>query len=255
MLQPTLMIGTIFSLASAGVYFYVGHSLSQRHVASQEARLAWDLFVAWWYALAGASVVTGGLNLLGGLGITSLPLFLTLTQVAVLILCIALFSLMYYLVYLFTGNRRMFMPLILIYSAYYILLMYYINLSTPNDVSIGRWNVSLTFQQQVTGPLVTLFAILLIFPQVIAGFAYFTLYFRVKENTQKYRVAVVSWSIIIWFLSSSIASLSGFSEADWWQILSRLIGLGATLAILMAYQPIPWIKQRLGVASISEESI
>ena len=100
----------------------------------------------------------------------------------------------------------------------------------------------------------TLIVILLIFPQVIAGIAYFTLYFSVKEVTQKYRVAVVSGSIIIWFLSAFIASISGLSQYDWWQIASRLIGLGATLAILMAYRPIPWIKQRLGVESIAEES-
>jgi hypothetical protein len=254
MLQPTLIIGAIFSLASAGIYFYVGRSLSRRHVATQDARLAWNLFVTWWYALAGTTFAGGVLSLLGATGITDLPLFLTFTQVNLLTICVALHGLIYYLLYLFTGSRKVLAPLTIFYIVYYILLTYYINFLEPISVSVGKWSTTLKYQQSATGPFFTVVLILLVVPQVIAGIAYFTLYFRVKEITQKYRVAVVSWSIIIWFLSTFIASISGLSQYDWWQITSRLIGLSATLAILMAYQPIPWIKQRLGVASIAEES-
>ncbi len=45
-----------------------------------------------------------------------------------------------------------------------------------------------------------------------------------------------------------------FSQQEWWQIVSRLIGLGAALAILLAYEPVRWIKHRLGVASITDEA-
>jgi hypothetical protein len=254
MLQPTLIIGTVFSLASAGIYFYVGHSLSRRHVASQEARLAWNLFVVWWYALAGTTLAGGMLSLLGAMGITDLALFMTFTQINLLAICVALYGLVYYLLYLFTGSRKTLAPLTIFYIVYYVLLTYYINFLKPSGVLVGKWSTTLQYQQSITGPFFTVVLILLVVPQIIGAAAYFTLYFRVKEATQKYRVAIVSWSIIIWFLSALIASISGLSQYDWWQIVSRLIGLGATLAILMAYRPIPWIKQRLGVASIAEES-
>jgi hypothetical protein len=250
--EPTLLFGTIFSLASAGIYFYVGHSLSQRRVISSEARLAWALFVVWWYALACTSVSGAMLDLLGAIGLASLPLVLTFTQLNLLAICAALYGLMYYLIYLFTGNRKVLAPLTITYILYYVLLIHYLNLSIPISVSVGRWSVAMHYQQQSTGPFVTLILVLLVFPQIIGSLAYFTLFFRVKEATQKYRVALVSWSIIIWFLSSFIASIAGLSEYDWWQILSRLIGLGATLTILMAYQPINWIKNHLGVTAITE---
>lgn len=252
-MEPTLLLGTLFSIVSAGIYFYVGRSLSQRHVVSPDARLAWILFVVWWYAFAGTSLANAILNLLGAIGLTSLPLFLTFTQLEILAACVALYGLMYYLVYIFTGNKKVLAPLTIAYITYYVLFMYYLNVSVPVSVSIGRWSVGVHYQQQPTGPFFTLMAIMLVFPQIIGSLAYFTLYFRVKEATQKYRVALVSWSIIIWFLSSFIASISGLSQYDWWQILSRLIGLGATLTILMAYQPINWIKNHLGVSSIVEE--
>jgi hypothetical protein len=67
-------------------------------------------------------------------------------------------------------------------------------------------------------------------------------------------VLLVSWSIIIWFVSAFLASLAGLGQQDWWQITSRLIGLIAALAILFAYQPPVWVKNRFRVTSISEEA-
>lgn len=254
MVQPTLIFGTIFSIISAGIYFYVARTLGRRQAISPDARVAWNLFVVWWYALAGVTFVNAALNLVGAIGLTSLPLFLTFTQLEILAVCIALHGLMYYLIYIFTGNKKTLPVLTIAYIVYYCLFMYYLNSSVPIGVSINRWNVGMQYQQQPTGPFVTLLLVLFVFPQVAGSLAYFTLYFRVKEATQKYRVALVSWSIIIWFLSSFIASISGLSQYDWWQITSRIIGLGATMGILMAYRPANWIKNRLGVSSITEES-
>lgn len=254
MIETTLLFGTIFSIASGGVYFYVGRSLSRRHVISPDARQAWTLFVIWWYALASISFIGGILNLLGAIGLASLPLFLTFTQVNLLVICIALYGLMSYLVYLFTGNHKVLASLGFVYVGYYVFLMYYVNLSEPISVSIGRWSVTLDYQQQPTGLLVTLLLALIVGPQIIASLAYFSLYFRVKDTTQKYRIAMVSCSILIWFLSSFIVSLAGLNEYDGWQIISRLIGLSAALAILMAYQPIGWIRNHLGVSAITEEN-
>lgn len=253
MFQSTLLLGTFFSLTSAAVYFYVGHRLSLRHVLSPDASTAWNLFVVWWYALASNSFISGVLNLVGAFGITDFPMFLAFTHANLLASCLALYGLMAYLLYLFVGNRKVFILMTLFYIAYYILLDYYLNWLAPVGVVVNRWNASLIFQHQMTGPFFRLVLILLVFPQIIGSFAYFSLYFRVKYATQKYRVALVSSSILIWFLSAFLASISGMAQYDWWQIASRLIGLVAALTILMAYHPAGWIKQRLGVTSISDE--
>jgi hypothetical protein len=194
------------------------------------------------------------LSLLGAFGITNLQLFVTITQVNFLAICVALYGLMYYLLYLFTGNRRLLTPLTVFYIAYYALLVYWSQSSLPIGVKLGRWSATLNYQQQFTGPLFVAVLLLLVIPQIIGSMAYFSLYFRVKGTTQKYRILLVSWSIIIWFLSAFLASVSGLAQQDWWQIISRVIGLGAALTILMAYQPLGWIKRRFGVTSINEET-
>ena len=180
-------------------------------------------------------------------------MFTTFTLVNLLAICVGLFGLVYYLLYLFTGTRSLIGPLSVFYVAYYILLIYYVMASDPAGVAVERWRATLVYQHELRGPLFIIVLLLLLFPQIIGSLAYFTLYFRVENATQKYRILLVSWSIIIWFLTGFIASISGLSEVDWWQIVNRMIGLSAALAILLAYQPTSSIKRRFGITSITDE--
>lgn len=252
MIQSTLLFGAALAVLCAGIYYYVGRVLSRRQQTSPGAGLAWLMFVIWWYALAAATLSGGILNLLGAFGIVNLYLFTTITLMNLLTICVALFGLMFYLLYLFTGSSRLLVSLGLFYFLYYALLVYFIQASDPIGVTVNRWNTTLENQNVIRGPLYLIALSLLVFPQIIGSLAYFMLFFQVKAPTQKYRILLVSWSIIIWFMSSFLASISGFSNQDWWQVVSRLIGLVAALTILFAYQPPSWIKRRFGVAAIAE---
>ena len=231
----------------------MGRVLSRRRSGSPDSRLAWMFFVAWWYALAATTLSGAVLSLLGAFGIAGLPLFTAITLVNLLATCVALYCLLFYVLYLFTGNRRLLGPLTAFYIVYYTLLVYYVQASTPISVSIQRWSTTLEYQNPIRGPFYLVLLFLLVFPQILGSSAYFTLFFRVRTAAQKYRILLVSWSIIIWFLSAFLASIAGLSQQDWWQIASRLIGLGAALTILIAYLPPEWIKRRFGVTSIAEE--
>lgn len=253
-IQSTLLLGSLFALLAAGIYGYVGWRLSKRVVSSPDARDAWRSFTFWWYGLATSTLINGLLNLFGALGVAYLPLFLTATYVNILVICVALLGLLYYLIYLFTGDQRAFIPLVLFYAIYYILLVYYITASLPSHVDVGRWSATVAYRVPLTGPFFLIVIGLLLIPQIIGGLAYFSLYFRLHESTQRYRVLLVSWSIIIWFLSPLIALAGGLAEQDWWQLASRLIGLAATLTILAAYLPPRWLKDRYGIISLKDEN-
>ena len=253
-IQPTLLFSALFAMVTAGVYIYVGWRLSKRVISSSRAQLAWGSFTVWWYALAATSLVSAFLSLFGALGITSLPIFVTANYINLLILCLALCGLLYYLIYLFTGSsNRSLILLAVFYLIYYTLLVYYITASAPEGVNVGRWSTSLDYHSELTGPFFGLILALLLFPQIIGGLAYFSLYFRVSDMTQKYRILLVSWSIIIWFTSPLLARVGGLSQLDWWQLISRCIGLAAALTILIAYLPPRWLKQRYGILSVNDE--
>ena len=253
-IQPTLLFSALFALLTASIYIYVGWRLSKRVISSADARLAWGSFTVWWYGLAAITLIGAFQSLLGAVGFTSLPLFVTATYINFLILCLALCGLVYYLIYLFTGNSRSLMILVVFYLIYYILLVYYITASVPSDVKVERWSTEIVFNSQLTGPFFVIMLVLLLLPQILGGLAYFTLYFRVSDATQKYRILLVSWSIIIWFLSPLLGLVGGLAQHDWWQFVTRFIGLAAALTILMAYLPPLWLKQRYGILSLSDEN-
>jgi len=254
-IQSTLLFSALFAIATAGVYIYVGWRLSKRVISSSRAQLAWGSFTVWWYGLAGITLITAFQSLLGAVGFTSLPLFVTAAYINILILCLALCGLLYYLIYLFTGSsNRSLILLAVFYLIYYMLLVYYITASTPGDVKVDRWSTSLDYRSELTGPFFGLILALLFLPQIIGSLMYFSLYFKVSDLTQKYRVLLVSWSIIIWFLSPLLGLLGVLAQHDWWQLASRLISLAAALTILMAYLPPRWLKQRYGILSLNDEN-
>ena len=252
--QSTLLFSAFFAMTAAGIYGYVGWRLSKRVISSADARLAWWSFTVWWYGLAVTTLIGGFQNLFAVVGLTSLPLFVTAAYINILPACIALWGLLYYLIYLFTGNRRLLPLLAVFYMIFYVLLVYYTTASTPDRVEVGRWSTTLINRTPLTQPLFVILAVVLLVPQIIGSIAYFTLYFRVTDVTQKYRILLVSGSIIIWFLSPYAALAGGLTQADWWQFVSRFIGLAAALTILMAYLPPHWLKQRYGIISLSDES-
>jgi len=252
--QSTLLFSAFFAMTAAGIYSYVGWRLGKRAISSSEARLAWGSFIVWWHGLAATTLIGGVLSLFGAFGLTSLPLFVTAAYLNILIICLALWGLLYYLIYLFTGNRRSLLPLAVFYIIYYVLLVYYITASIPSNVNVGRWSATLAYGAPLTGPFFVIILVFLLLPQIIGGLAYFTLYFRISDATQKYRVLLVSWSIIVWFISPLIALAGGLEQQDWWQLASRFIGLAAALTILMAYLPPRWLKQRYGIISLNDET-
>jgi hypothetical protein len=252
-IQSTLLLSTLFALVAASIYAYVGWRLSKRHVSSPEGRVAWQSFTVWWYGLAATSLIGGFLNLLGAMGRTDLAIFVTASYVNLQVGCLALLGLIYYLIYLFTGNSRWLMPLAVLYTLYYMLLVYFMTVSDPINVTLEPWSAAVAYRYPPTGPAVVFLLALLFASPIFGGLVYFMLYFRVSDLTQKFRILLVSWSIIVWFLSPFAAIAGGLSEQDWWQLVSRLIGLAAALTILIAYLPPHWLKERYGIVSLSDE--
>jgi hypothetical protein len=253
-IQSTLILSAAFALIAAGIYVYIGWRLSKRVVPSSESKVAWQFFTVWWYALAANTLISALLNLLGALGQTNLALFVTANYVNLQLSCIALFGLFYYLIFLFTGNSGWLKPLAILYTIFFILLVYVVTASNPVGVTLEPWNATLAYDVPPTGPFVVILLVLLLASQLLGGVAYFTLYFQVPDVTQKYRILLVSWSIIIWFLSPFVGIAIGLDRQDWWQLATRFLGLAAALTILMAYLPPQWLKQRYGILSLSDES-
>lgn len=251
--SATLLASAVFSLLAACVYAYVGWRLSRRRVTG-EAAIAAGLFTVWWYALGLSTAISAALTAQVALGEPDVAFFAAGTYLNLLIITVALWGLLYYIVYILTGRTNVLWALTVFYVAYFALLVFFVTAGGPVGVQVERWRATLQYETPVTGPLYAIVVVLLVVPQILAAAAYGSLYFRVTDATQKYRVLLVSSSILVWFLSAFLAAASGLANVDWWQLLSRVIGLSAAVTILAAYNPPRWIKRRFGVRGIEEDA-
>lgn len=249
MSQETLVAGAAYSAAAATVYLVVGVILWRRRL-SPEFELAGSMFSVWWLALGTTSALTASLTVAGALGGPPFFVVLALTYFNLWLVCMGLAGLLYYLVYLFTGLRRTVIPIAVFYVVVFALIVYALNAAGPTGVSIDEWSVGLEYGQELPRMVGLLLLGLLVLPQIVAGLFYLSLVRQASSSTQKYRVVMVGTAILVWFGVGIVASLAGISTERWWQFVSRLIGLAAATATLMAYEPPAWVRRWLGVESI-----
>ena len=251
-LDPGQLGNVLLALATSVVYAYVGHRLGRREVQG-DARLAWTLFRHWWYGLAATTVMVPLTTLLRAVGVQDAALYVTLTYVTLLLLCYVLWALLYYLLYVFTGSRRLLAPVTAFYVAYYVFLVYLITDAQPYyDAAKG----AVQYVTPLQGPALGVAIVLLVGPHILGGIGYFSLFFRTREPTQRYRIGLIAWSIIAWFSTALVGSIPvgdlRLSQLWWWAPFTRIVGLVAALAILMAYIPPQWVRERFGVTAVDE---
>jgi hypothetical protein len=253
-IQATLTVSVIFAIVAAGIYAYVGWRLRRRAISASESRLAWQFFTMWWYGLAASTLINGLINLMGAAGVTDLALYVSATFLNFQTSCLALLGLFYYLIYLFTGSNRWLKPLTIFYAFVYLILVYYVLRSEPIDVILEPWGANLVYETPPGGLFIVLLLVLLFASPLFGALLYFSLYFRVPDPTQKFRILLVSWSILIWFLIPFVDVAAVLNGKDWWEIFSRLLGLAAAWTTLVAYWPPAWLKRRYQILSLAEET-
>ena len=250
-MSHTLWIGAGLQLVSAAVFGYVGWRIAGRPVTGH-ARLASDLFAAWWYALALSTLIGASVTGAAAYGHLALEYLVATTYLNLFLICVALWGLLYYLIFLYTGRKGAIVPLTVGYIAYYILLAWFVASHHPVGVVVNVYSATIDYAVKPEGPFVNTLLVLLVAPQIIGAIAYLLLYWQVETRSQRYRILLVSWSLIIWFTTPLIAVAVDTRTISWWPIFTRAIALAAAAAILMAYAPPRRVRERFGIAGVND---
>lgn len=255
MIRATLLVAALVALTAGAVYAFVGVRLRARRTIGEDAQRAMRSFSAWWLLLSANVLTASAFYAAAAFGFTSFEAQLTYAHAQRLLLAASLVGLLHYLTYLFTG-RDLLVPIAIFYAAYYGLLEYTLLSANPTGVFVGDWRTDLAYAETSAGrnPLRLLSAAMLILPPVVGALAYFRLYFRVKSRTQRYRIALVSWSLVAWWIVAVIAGQREALGQEGFQLVNRFLGLAAALVILAAYLPPAAVRRRLGVAAYPDSA-
>lgn len=241
----------LYALVTVLIYAYVGRRLGARPVAPG-VRLPAAQFAAFWYSLAAIQAVVAFLSLLATVQIPSLVLVVTLFHLETLIACVVLWALVSYLIFLFTG-RTYLASLSVLYAAVYLVLQYVITAAGPYRVTVtyGSVGLSVAGTEGISPILLGVLLALLLVPEIVGCLLYFTLFFRTPDRTLRFRIGIVSWALLLWFVGGFAITGAGLVPV----LISRSIGLLAAAAILLAYFPPAGVQRRLGVTSVDARPI
>jgi hypothetical protein len=238
-------------LVTGVLCLFVAVKLGKRQLSDRGEHLAWRAFRIWWFAL-GLNIMLSSFNTWLALNTTpDLTFHIAIFLISTLTLCSALWGLLFYLTYLFTGDAKWALPLGFFYGLVFTsVASYLLFVLRPNGVLIEDGSAILQYSSEAPELTVTIIALFILLPQILAALAYFSLYFRLNDLGQRYRVLLVSLSILIWFCSPFIALAFGVAENPWWSVVSRLVGMIAIIIIYWAYYPPKFLQRRIGIASI-----
>ncbi|HWG92136.1 MAG TPA: hypothetical protein VNZ52_14900, partial [Candidatus Thermoplasmatota archaeon] len=246
----TLLLAACVTLVLGAVYLYVGRCIGTREPATAGAKRAMGFFALWWYAVA-ANVALGGLvYAAAALGFASLTVQLTYAHLSRVLLVLSLVGLMYYLLYLVTGKGRL--PLVIAYyAAYYGLLLYMLVASAPDAVQVGNWRTVEVPSRPLPRVFSAVSSAALLLPPVLGALAAFRVFFVVEDRSQRYRIALVSWSIVVWWLIAVVAGQREAVGVEWFQMVNRAVSVVAAVGILFAYLPPTFVRERWGIKAFA----
>lgn len=246
MTSPTLVIAGIIAATVGAVYAYVASVLARRHDVSVEGRRAMRLFAFWWATL-GLNLFAGGFTYVAA-GTVGIDVAWQTTDALLqrALLAASLVGLMGYFFYVLTGRTRVVL-LSFVYGAYFVWLVYGLAQQHPVAVALFRWRTDLVYANSalVAGNVLSL--VLIVLPPVVASIAYLRLLPTVPTASQRWRIGVVSASILVWWVVAVLAGQPNLLDAEAIQLAGRALSLATAVAVLWAFHPPAWVQRRYGV--------
>lgn len=240
MVSAPLAIAAFVDLCIAATLAWVGVTLSARGLAP-EPRRANRAFAAWWFALGAGFLLNAFWEASAAWSLQADPAYASLlvaTDYAyVLSLVVAVWGILYYLVYLRTGRSRLFWPLTIFYGAYAVVALYSMSLVKPTGLNVATWFVGWNYESLATeGTLYAALLALLLLPELGAILAYAMLLRETSDPQRRRRIVIVAVGIFALILLPVLADALKLGRFEAWQAGGRFISLAAALAIVSAYR-------------------
>lgn len=251
-MEPTLLLDGVLGAVTALLFHVTGRALARRPVRGP-ARLAAGAYVAWWHAAAAVTALLALPRLLAGVGWLTAPVLEATLLVLALPVSFGLAALVYYLAFVATGSRRILAPIAAGYAAFYAALLAYTATRDVSGFATAPWSLHVLHANPPGGWPFAVLVTLLFAPPVLAVLGYLRLYRHAPTPTQRYRIALVSFSVVALLASGLVASEVGLPPLQGFYPTSRAVALVAAVGILLAYAPPSWVRRRLRVTGVADE--
>lgn len=247
-LIPALVIPSI----SVFLCVLIGLRLGEKTYPDAADGRAWWHYRLWWLLTAAGALVGLLAIALWALGVDNLWLHLFLSTGGSILVLMALWGLLSYLLYVYSGRHRLGTALALMYATMILSVLYITFQLGPVGVRLDAWGTAINFANTLDPNVLMAYSLglvlLLGLPPFLAAAGFFILSLRVKEHSPRLRARVVSLGLMSLFGMAYILPLLFLpfgiqTDTPLWQFGTRLLGQLALLAIYWAYFPPPFIQK------------
>jgi hypothetical protein len=254
-MDTAIQLGFLVVTAIAGlVYRQIGKVVMARRPEG-DGRDAGTAFGVWWYSIAVLQAGTVISILLQAVDMWKFSVFLAYLHFVVFLIMVMLAALVYYFVYLFTGKRSAWKPIAVGYTIYWIVLVYFITIQEPASLVNTNTGPQLIYANDMSDSLfAAVIGVTLLAPAILGAIGYFSLYFKVQDRSQKFRISIIAGSFIVWFSTSLIVGRTSYADSEIWQLVAPLVALLASGAVYVAFRPPAWLRERLDLRGYGESA-
>lgn len=241
------LFDAVVVLITATVYAIVGHRLVSRPVAPH-ARTAARMFAMWWYALGLFTLMRLVQAIVFHAGVTELVPHMVILFSSLVVVFMAIWGLVYYLLFIYTGDERLLPATLAFYVALYVWTVYYLVQSAPTGVVMEGHEVLVRYRHPLEGPVPRVLVALLVGIPLFSAAAYASLLFRVQDRTQRYRISMVSTMFLVWLGTALVQGLL-IGTSTYGDFVNRVIAMLASVGVLAGFFPPRWVQERYGVGT------
>lgn len=221
-------------LATSTAFLTVGRALGRgdRKGAERGAALA---FRTWWTGIGAALAMEGLVTLLAAAGTLPVTMLVSVRYAGIVLVGAGFWGLTYYVSYLWMGRAGLRVPLAVLFGVLALALVLLVATHGPRGVDAREWAVLIAFETPLRTPLYALIVAGFVLPPVVACVGYLSLWTKTSHRAQRYRIALVSLSVILYLVVGLVARLA---TSD--RLLFANVALGApgtALAAWLAYHP------------------
>ena len=243
MVGAVIVVPVATNLAAALVAVLVGARLFSRRPEGDAGR-AVRRFSAWWFGLAGFIVANQVAIMMTAAGVGAPALFSVLAHAANAILMVALWGLVSYVLYLFTGKRVVFPVVSVLYAIQLAWILAWTWSWGPAGLELTEGGPRTIWARREPTPGESgLFALAFLLPPILTSIALGVLRFRTRDATSRYRMMALSIGIFVWFVGAIVITASG-EPTPLKSIGGPIVGTICMLLIVSAYFPTPWLRRR-----------
>ena len=241
MTASTLAAGALLDALSLALYLWVGRLVLQEYPdAPGRTR---EAFATFWYGVGIVNGLQAGLEVVAVFRDPGVPLAFAVWNTRIAVALASFAGLVYYLLFVYTGRRRLFWSTLLFYVATFMLMQVWLMQSGPAGTDVSHWRVDLRFEHADKGALYKLVVLMFFVPPLLASAAYAMVLRMAKTPMQRHRVRLMSGSLGVYFLGLTMGYLN--TGWPWWGLVENLLGIGAALVAILALRPPRAVRARL----------